>query len=1377
MSSVRKIAIILGSLFLGFNIIGNRNLFSSDSGYKFFKNYNYKEYEHSPQNWGITQAKNGIIYVANQGGVLEFDGESWRAIYEDIPNLTVSSLAVDAGGTVYIGGKGEIGYLQADEIGSLKYVSLLDHLDDSHKTFSNVWKTYVSNQGIYFQTAKFLFRWKNGKIKVWQPEERFYLTFMCAGKLFIRQKHVGLAEMIDDSLNLVPDGELFKTGKIYMMAPYDPGRILIGTDQKGFYIYDGTKVMPFPTKVDDYLKKNGLSHGIRLSSGEFALASRRGGVAIMDSHGHLKHIFDKNYGIQDNSVYHVFEDRQQNLWLGLSNGISKIEYGSPVSIYDERTNLSGSVMAIVKHNNKLYVGTMNGLYYLESPLKFRILAGIKSPCWDLLSIDDSILAATSNGVIRIQGDIKQNIINERAYVLLPSKHTPTLTWCGTNRGLIALSQANNRWTKKHRYQSIDQEIRHIAEEKDGSLWLTTSTGGVLKVDFPDEITFPKIAWYETSHGLPGGRVYAGPAAGHVMFATDKGIYRFDEKQDRFIPDHTLGNQFAAGGNDPKPVFLITEDNHQNIWFHSKSKNYRAVPGKSGSFDIYFKPFLRLPNIQVNTIYPDPDGKTIWFGTIEGLSRFYTMKRKSCDFPFHTQIRKVWVNGRLVFAGHKNEEKRKNSFTIIEYKDRNLRFEFASPFFEAEEETRYQCLLEGYDEEWSPWNKETWKDYTNIDSGKNTFRVRAKNIYGTLSGEGVFRFKVLPPWYKTWWAIFLYVSFAFGGVYFIVKLRSWKLVKEKQRLETIVEQRTVEINEKNQKLEQQTLQLREQSEKLEEMNRIKSRFFANISHEFRTPLTLIMSPLEQMLSDSRDKDRENTLNMMLRNSQRLLTLINQLLDLSRYDSGKMKLQVSIGNIVPFLKGALASFHMLAGKNELTLEFQTEKEDIPVYFDAQKLEEAINNLLINAIKFTPPGGKITVSVSLDKRAASGDENQPKEEAPAPQDFIIISVQDTGAGIPKEQLAHIFDRFYQAESHKEKALKGTGIGLAITKEIVLLHHGKIDVHSREGKGTEFVIQLPSGHSHLQQDEIVSAPETEPGITKDKQAQSLNIDDLEEETGDIDDAGDNAKETATAVGQPPGETGSAQEKNVILVVEDHPDMRKHIKDILKPYYTVMEAGNGKEGMKKAIEIIPDLIVSDIMMPEMDGNELCLKLKKDIKTSHVPVLLLTAKASEKSIIEGLETGADDYVTKPFNAKILLTRIKNLIDLRSHLQQKIQKQMLLQPAEISVSSMDREFIEGLHTVIGKNLSDPEFHVEQLSKKLYMERTTLYRKIKALTGETPTEYIRSYRLSRAAQLLRDGFGTVSQVSLEVGIANVAYFAKCFKEKYHQLPSTYLTSEPR
>jgi len=446
--------------------------------------------------------------------------------------------------------------------------------------------------------------------------------------------------------------------------------------------------------------------------------------------------------------------------------------------------------------------------------------------------------------------------------------------------------------------------------------------------------------------------------------------------------------------------------------------------------------LRNTDVQVNAIYPD--GDITWFAGNDGLIRYDTTIKKDYRRDFQVLIRNVQINGKPVFDGYITANT-KDFIIKVEYEDRkNFHFEIAAPFFEAENSNRFRYFLDGLDDHWSGWHSGNSTDFTILDSGTYTFQAQAKNVYGHTGREAAFQFKILPPWYGTWWAFTVYAAAAFFMVFLIVKWRSGKLEKEKQKLEQIVKDRTAELEEK--------------SEKLREMDKVKSRFFANISHEFRTPLTLIMGPLEQLLSGDGDskaggQKQQKEFNLMYRNSRRLLSLINQLLELSKFDSGKMKLNASRQNIVPLLKGIVTSFESIAAKNKQTLVFQAETGNIAPDVDSQKLEEAVVNLLSNAVKFTPPGGEIMVKVFC----------HPPEEKNFPSGSVGISVGDTGPGIPRDQLAHIFDRFYQLDKSRKSEQGHSGLGLAITKKILELHDRSIDVVSALDCGTTFSFQLP--------------------------------------------------------------------------------------------------------------------------------------------------------------------------------------------------------------------------------------------------------------------------------------------------------------------------------
>lgn len=617
------------------------------------------------------------------------------------------------------------------------------------------------------------------------------------------------------------------------------------------------------------------------------------------------------------------------------------------------------------------------------------------------------------------------------------------------------------------------------------------------------------------------------------------------------------------------------------------------------------------------------------------------------------------------------------------------------------------------------------------------------------------------------------GFRSGGVDYVTKpfnvtevLARVKVHLELRRSKQELKKRAQEIAEKNRKLEEQAVQLNENTEKLKEMDRLKSRFFANISHEFRTPLTLIMGPLEKMLIGPRtgEKERKKTINMMLRNSRSLLTLVDQLLGLSRLEHGEMRLRAARQNIVSFLNNVAMCFESLAVENDVDLVFSKGTDDIHLYFDPEKLEKIITNLLSNAFNYTPAGGKISVSV-----------RKHTDIAAYLSGCAEISVHNTGAGIPKEQLPYIFDRFFRGRNECRFDRKGAGIGLALSKELITLHHGEIDVNSREGKNSwvEFVIRLPLGKEHLEANEMVEQPEM--GTVCDSSCEIIPPCTADWEEDDADKPGKDTGSDNTAVSR--AKEPKEGKKDVILLVEDNADLREYISALLESHYRVEEAVNGRDGMNKAKKIIPDIIISDVMMPEVDGFELCRVLKQDIATSHIPVIMLTAKASEESILEGLKTLADDYITKPFSSRILTARIRNIIDLRRQLQQKLQQDMMLRPGDVSVSSIDREFIKDLKEAIEKHIADPGFNVEQMADKLFMSRSTLYKKVEALTGQSPQRFIRSFRLMRAAQLLEAKAGNVTEVAFKVGFSSTAYFTKCFREKFHCPPTEFQAVETK
>jgi signal transduction histidine kinase/DNA-binding response OmpR family regulator len=525
--------------------------------------------------------------------------------------------------------------------------------------------------------------------------------------------------------------------------------------------------------------------------------------------------------------------------------------------------------------------------------------------------------------------------------------------------------------------------------------------------------------------------------------------------------------------------------------------------------------------------------------------------------------------------------------------------------------------------------------------------------------------------------------------------------------------------------------------LTEMDELKNRLYSNITHELRTPLTLILGPLEQMLSSETEKTPSHKqVKMMRKNANSLLTLVNQMLDLTKIDAKSMKLELVEEDINKFLRTRFAAFASLAEQKSITYQFSLLNEKNIRIFDASKLEKIINNLVSNAVKFTGENGKISCYANF---------HQPNT--------LELIVEDDGKGIPKDELDEIFNRFHQVKSRDEVINIGTGIGLSLTKELVTLMHGKIEVESEVEKGSKFTVTLPLGKEHLNEDEFQLVQNL--NSKAHETCQIKKPDDIADECVNIQDS-DKENESLPH----------------ILIVEDHADIREFIAENLKDCFFVEQAENGKTGLESAIKNIPDLVITDIVMPKMDGIEMCRNLKTDEKTSHIPVVMLTGKSGIEDRLLGLDTGADAYLTKPFNIKELRLQVTKLIEQRKKLRERFTRELHLEPRDIAVTSADEKFINRAMEIIEKNIGNSEFEVRHFEEEMFMSRMQLFRKIKALTNQTPGDFIRTIRLKRAASLIKQNFGNIAQITFEVGFNNPSYFAKCFKDLYGVLPSDYL-----
>jgi signal transduction histidine kinase/DNA-binding response OmpR family regulator len=546
-----------------------------------------------------------------------------------------------------------------------------------------------------------------------------------------------------------------------------------------------------------------------------------------------------------------------------------------------------------------------------------------------------------------------------------------------------------------------------------------------------------------------------------------------------------------------------------------------------------------------------------------------------------------------------------------------------------------------------------------------------------------------------------------------------------------------VRRNNRRLEEKNIIIEREKNRAEDSERSKEQFFSNVSHEFRTPLTLILGPLDSLLSKTNNREFKQELSIMQRNANRLYSMINELLNLYKLESGKISLKATHINITEFINTHIQSFEPLGKQKDIKLSFSSNSKDCYVYVDVEKLEKIMSNLLSNAFKFTKKGGKIKVSVNC----RNSDEHHD----------VKVSVADTGIGIPDDKLTSIFDRFYQVGDSDKRGYPGTGIGLALTKELVELHHGRIWVESELGEGSKFTFTLPMGKNHLNPGEIYDEKEEDNKLPVIDDQETLSESEENEETV------------------------STETMPILLIVEDNTDMRKYIRSCFnKNLYKIIEANNGEEGFDKAVEKIPDLIISDIMMPEMDGNEMCAKIKTDERTSHIPVVLVTARTSVEQKIQGIETGADAYISKPFHAKELEVWVKKLIEQRKKLRQSFMRTFNtgLQLSHENITGVDQQFVQKALKVVDSYISDPEFSVELFGREMAMSRVQLHRKLKAITDQSASQFIRTIRLKKAADDLISKDTNIKETAYKFGFNNVSYFNKCFHAEYGMTPSEFI-----
>ncbi len=1017
----------------------------------------------------------------------------------------------------------------------------------------------------------------------------------------------------------------------------------------------------------------------------------------------LSNIPSNPHSLQFNDINDFAEDEKGNIWVG-TNGGGLIYYDRTNGKFTQYLHKPNDVNSLandiivtlyVDRQQKLWIGTYFGgldcydgkkfVHYRHNPADSTSLA------------DDRIY--------EILEDAQKNL------------------WVGTlSGGLNRFDREKNIFYHYKPYEANSIHASYISElmeDREGNLWVGSSNG----IDVLDKKS-GKVDYYSNFTNDPKGisnniiLSLMQDSRGLIWVGTSDGLNVFNKNDKTFKAFRT------ENGLPGNTILTILEDHQQRLWVSTYNgiscvqvhqpndninsitincKNYDAKDGLQGtafsenaalktrSGDIVFAGANGFNIFNPETILPDKSVPSVVLTDLQLFNKSVGIGEK--------------IGDRIILP---QSISRTDNITL-KHNENVLSIEFASLNFLNTDKNKYAYKLEGFNKDWVYTDSKTRKaTYTNLDPGTYTFYVKAANSDGVWNEKPVaLQVKVLPPFWATPLAYILYVA-----ALAVILWSARRLVLQRARMRFEIEQQ------------------KQEAERMHQLDMLKIRFFTNVSHEFRTPLSLILTPLDKIIRQADDADQRKQFQLIHRNARRLLNLVNQLLDFRKMEVQELKLNPAQGDIVKFSRDISYSFTDIAEKKNIRFSFYSTVDSLLMNFDYDKLERIFFNLLSNAFKFTSESGQVAVQLQMQM------ENNKQ--------VLAIKVIDTGIGIPKEKQDKIFERFFQNDIPGSMVNQGSGIGLSITKEFIKLHNGNIEVQSEPGKGSCFTVLLP----------VIELPVIKNNVVLVEEDVVATIAPVVTET----------------------KTGT-NKKAKLLLVEDNEDFLFYLKDNLRDTFTVIEAVNGKEGWQKALGDHPDMVVADISMPEMNGIDLCKKIKQDPRTSHIPVILLTAFAGEEQQLKGLETGASDYMTKPFNFEILLSRVKNILEEQTRLRKAYQKQVDVKPADISIISTDEQFIYQVKEIVEKNIANADFSVEDMSRALFMSRVTLYKKLLSLTGKTPLEFIRSFRLGRAAQLLEKSQLTIAEVAYEVGFNSPKSFSKYFKAEFNAAPSAYLAEKKK
>ena len=1014
-------------------------------------------------------------------------------------------------------------------------------------------------------------------------------------------------------------------------------------------------------------------------------------------------------------IYAFHEEPEDNIWV--------LTFGGGLNYFDTETRQFTRLPYNPKDTTSLTALGLNGV--IEDGIGRVWVVGFDTPV-HIYDPETNQFSHTRNGLSKINEIIQGGAIDifEDQFGII---------WIGTFwDGLIQYNPESGD-VIQYRHNLEDSTslagdvVYEISEDRYGNLWIGSfgqrgndRKGAMHRFD-------RNTGSFERHEKFDAASLYQDEAGNSWILTISRGLILWDQEDDTY-------KQYSVGEGLPNnSIMCMLEDSRGKLWFSSRAGLSRLDPITEVVFHFVDAGDPEKVGFSEgsNACFEGSDG-TFYFGRFPGMTVFHPDKFEFNELPPEVAITNLFVRGDSLLSDDWISYEDKSLFSqsiTLDYGQNDFSISYLGLHYEDPQRNTYKYILEGLNEEWIQAGTERQARFFQVPPGEYLFRVKAANPNGYWSQEEAsISITVNPPWWRTTWAYIFYGAFLTANIMLINRVQRQRLIRqERERANIKMAQLEAEAA-----VERALL-----AERLEE---VKSRFFVNLSHELRTPLTLILGPVQDALQGvygAIETPLRGQLGLIKRNGDRLLDLINQLLDIERLEADGMHLQASKQDLIAFVRALTLSFVPRAEREGKFIAFEALESELHLYFDAGKLEKILYNLLSNAFKFTPEKAEIHVSVTNNETNAS------------------IKVEDTGTGIPADEIPHVFDRFYQVDDSATRQYEGSGIGLALVKELVELHKGSIEVQSKEGSGSSFKVFLPFGRSHLKATEVVL------------NAESAGIGGVRS-TSELEETSFDNSEAVTVEGN------ESEQEGVILIVEDNDDVREYLKLHLKGF-EIVEALDGEEGLTKAIELVPDLIISDIMMPKMDGYALCEALRKEERTRDIPIIMLTAKATEENKIEGLASGADDYLYKPFSARELLVRTKNLLYIRRSLKAQYRSQIVLKPTNIAVSPADVVFIEKVRSLVENHLEDSRLSVSWLAEEVGLSRRQLQRRMNAVMHTSASTFIANMRLERALQLLTQRAGNVSEVAYKVGYNDPRHFSILFKRQFGYPPSDLLKED--